>query len=303
MTALEVSVIIATRNRADSLERLLTGLQQQVTPTSFEVIVADNGSTDKTNSIISNACTQMPVQSIYVEKPGKSRAINAALKLAKGELVVFTDDDIQPNTDWLRQLFSAMQKYPEINIFGGQIEINTDAVPQWILNSYNLMGLLTSAHHHSEHDTVYGYGQYPFGPNMAIRRQLLINAEAPYPENLGPGTAVPVGDESVFFQQFSQPGATDRIYIPSAVVTHEVEMENLNFGKALHRSFQGGRSHGQYALSSTPVSGSPKISMSRLIQNRIASCHSFRELTCIFSRFLGYLHGRYLKKFSHARKK
>ncbi len=303
MTNPEVSIIIATRNRADSLGRLLTALHLQITPPTFEVIIADNGSTDETNSIITHTATQIAIQNVYVEKPGKSRAINAAIKIAKGELIVFTDDDVQPQPDWIWQLYSAMLRHPKINIFGGQIEVNTDTVPQWILNSNNLMGLLTSAHNHGAEETVYGYGQYPFGPNMAIRRKLLENTESPYPENLGPGTAVPVGDESVFFQQFSPPGEADRIYIPTALVTHQVETENLIFRKALNRCFHGGRTHGQFFHTPSPVGGDPKASMYRLIRMRMISCHSFRELACISNRFLGYLYGRYLKKFSHARNK
>lgn len=302
MTTPEVSVIIATRNRAGSLKRLLSALHLQTTPPFFEVVIADNGSTDDTNSIITQTATQMPIQSIYVKKPGKAHAINAALKMAKGELIVFTDDDIQPPTDWLQQLFSAMLRHPEINIFGGQIEVNTDVVPQWILNSNNLMGLLTSAHHHGVEDTIYSYGQYPFGPNMAIHRELLVDVESPYPESIGPGTAVPVGDETVFFQQFSHPGAKDRMYIPSALVIHKVEAENLVFRKVLGRCFLGGRAHGQYAQSPSILSNNQKRSMLRLIRMRIASCHSFRELACIFIRLIGHLYGHYLMKCTYARK-
>ncbi len=70
----------------------------------------------------------MRLQIHYVreDRPGKSRALNAALRIAQGKLMVFTDDDVVPQPDWLSQLYSAAQRYPDVNIFGGQIDVNLE---------------------------------------------------------------------------------------------------------------------------------------------------------------------------------
>lgn len=291
MTSPDLSIVLATRDRASLLERFLLGLCSQVNPPSFEVIIADNGSSDRTPYVIAHAADQLPVRGIRVDIRGKSRALNAALRLTKGPLIVFTDDDVQPDQKWLASFHAAAMRHPECKIFGGQIEVNIEAVPQWVLRSYNLMGLLTSAHHQGDVDTIYGFGQYPFGPNMAIRRYLLADIDSPYPEHLGPGSDLPVGDESIFLQKFSPPGARDRIYIPSAQVVHEVERENVAFSSALRRCFVAGRGHGQHVLPAISGVSDRRSPTFHLILARMASCRSFQEIACIITRYLGYLRG------------
>ena len=297
MNDVEISVVIATLNRSSSLTRLINELSAQVDAPPFEVIVGDNGSSDDTRRVVENARDRLQVHYVQEERPGKSRALNAALRFARGELIIFTDDDVIPQPDWLSQLYSAAQRYPDMNIFGGQIDVNLEEVPSWIKRSFNLMGLLTSAHNHGESDTRYKYGQYPFGPNMAIRRHLLTGHEAPYPVHLGPGTDCPVGDESVFFMKFSPPAARDRIFVPSARVFHEVENENIKFHSAIRRCYIAGR--GQGCLRLPALSESPEVHSSTfgLILARTSSCKSVRELICISARYIGFLVGS--SKFYH----
>src|SRR6266571_194474 len=93
-----VSVIIATRNRAALLAETLDALSRQRWPRDgFEIVVADNGSTDHTRALVESVAgrTSVPaVQYLYVVEPGKSHAVNAALRFARGDLLAFTDDDV-----------------------------------------------------------------------------------------------------------------------------------------------------------------------------------------------------------------
>ena len=183
---IDLSVVVATRNRASSLARLLKGLADQVGAPTFEVIVGDNGSTDHTTRVVNEAPECLKSRYVRVERPGKSRALNALLKRALGALVVFTDDDVVPLPDWLASMHAASREFPECNIFGGRIEVNIESVPDRVHRSFNLMGVLTSAHNKGETNRRYGYGDYPFGPNMAIRRDLFAGIEAPYPKHWDP---------------------------------------------------------------------------------------------------------------------
>jgi len=283
--------VVATRNRAGSLLRLLNGLSEQINAPPFVVIIADNGSSDDTPRVVENARDRLRTHYVREERPGKSRALNAALKFARGELIIFTDDDVIPQPDWLSQFYSAAQRYSDVNIFGGQIDVNLADVPSWIKRSFNLMGLLTSAHNYGNSDIRYNYGQYPFGPNMAIRRHLLIVHEAPYPVHLGPGTDCPVGDESVFFMKFSPPAAKDRIFLPAARVFHEVEEDNINFHNAVRRCFIAGRGQGCMRLPVLSEQSEVHSSTFGLILARMSSCKSVRELICISARYIGFLVG------------
>ncbi|MFO7684764.1 MAG: glycosyltransferase family 2 protein [Desulfobacterales bacterium] len=287
------SVIIATRNRSGALSRLLEGLTCQQDAPPFEVIIGDNGSTDDTAAVIERARGFMPVNRIWEERPGKSRALNAALKHVHSPLVVFTDDDVVPTPRWLAELHTASEQYKGCRIFGGRIDVDPTTVPRWVRRSYNLMSLLTSAHNLGDSNRPYGYGEYPFGPNMAIRKHLLLEKTAPYPELMGPGTSMPTGDESGFLMQFSPPGRVDRLYVPAACVIHDVEPENVAFKTALIRCFQAGRAIGSLGLPPVAKLNPKTVSISRVTIDRLRSCGSPQELACITVRFLGYIRGRY----------
>lgn len=293
MNTLEISVVVATRNRASSLARLLNGLTQQVGAPPFEVIVSDNGSRDHTARVVREAPQCLTRQYVYVDRPGKSRALNAAIRLARGELVVFTDDDVLPQPDWLAHMHAASMEFTDCNIFGGRIDVNLVSVPTWVRRSFNLMALLTSAHNLGDSNQRYGYGEYPFGPNMAIRKHLLSGMAAPYPEHMGPGTAMPTGDESGFLIQFSPPGFTDRLFMPAARVEHEVEAENVAFKTALSRCFLAGRAIGSLGLPPVARHAPEALSTPVVALERLRACSSPQELACITVRFFGYINGRY----------
>lgn len=296
---IQISILVATRNRAAFLARLLSGLSVQLSTISFEVIVCDNGSSDDTADVVERAKTKLMIRYVQEKRPGKSRALNAAIKLARGDLVVFTDDDVLPKTDWLSQLHAATLRYPNVNIFGGRIDVNRKAVPEWILRSFNLMSLLTAAHSLGENHVYYGYGAYPFGPNMAIRRKVIDGFEAPYPEDLGPGTALPTGDETGFLIQFSPPSAIDRLFVPSARVVHEVEAENVIFKTALIRCFLAGRAIGSLGLPPVAKHNPKTVSTPMVIIERLNSCASPQEFACITVRYFGYILERFRVRRSY----
>jgi glucosyl-dolichyl phosphate glucuronosyltransferase len=298
--SLQISVVVGTRNRAPSLARLLNGLANQVNAPAFEVIVGDNGSSDHTSQVVRDASECLKKGYVRVERPGKSRALNAALKYARGELVVFTDDDVSPQPDWLATMHLASREYTDCNIFGGRIDVNIESVPKWIRRSFNLMGLLASAHNLGGSNIRYGWGGYPFGPNMAIRKNILAGMETPYPEHIGPGTALPTGDETGFFLQFSPPEAQDRLFVPSARVLHEVELENVAFKSAVKRCFLAGRASACLGMPAVNPRENGIASIPVVTMDRVRSCCSLQEFACITVRCLGYVYERY--RISNARK-
>jgi glycosyltransferase involved in cell wall biosynthesis len=85
-----LSVVIATRNRAALLDAALASLRAQRDPPPFELIVADNGSTDATPEV----ATRHGAAYTYVGEPNRGKARNAGIALARGETVLFCDDDV-----------------------------------------------------------------------------------------------------------------------------------------------------------------------------------------------------------------
>ncbi len=99
----ELSIVIATKDRARCLERALDSLGQQQGAPQFEVIVVDNGSSDDTPHVVERAAqtSAIPVRYEREPEPNRGKARNRAIAVAAGEIVVFCDDDVQAPSDWI----------------------------------------------------------------------------------------------------------------------------------------------------------------------------------------------------------
>jgi glycosyltransferase involved in cell wall biosynthesis len=105
MREVHFSVVIATKDRAAFLARALESLALQSDAPSFEVIVADNGSTDGTAGEVEKrkrAGGPYVLTRLFVPEPNRAKARNAGIAAARGEVVLFIDDDV-----WLPEGFLA----------------------------------------------------------------------------------------------------------------------------------------------------------------------------------------------------
>src|SRR4051812_432432 len=141
-----VSVIIATQNRAPRLDECLTHLARQRFAPGDEVIVVDNGSTDRTGDVIRAHSDRFPVplRSLHEPRPGKSRALARALAVATGDLLAFTDDDVNVAADWVHAIRTAMAD-PTVALIGGAVAPRWErAAPRWLRLGSNGYGRLAA---------------------------------------------------------------------------------------------------------------------------------------------------------------
>lgn len=105
-----LSVIIPTYNRAKYISQALTSLQKQNCPAaSFEVIVVDDGSTDKTSQVVKGFLADFSLSYIADKHQGVSHARNLGIRASHGEVLVFFDDDALADADWLKNIAAIMQ--------------------------------------------------------------------------------------------------------------------------------------------------------------------------------------------------
>ena len=114
MSAPSVSVVVSTRDRADRLGALLEALAAQTLPAGeWEVVIVDNGSLDHTQDVLERASRHGALDLTVVRRErgeGRGPGRNAGWRAAGGQLIAFTDDDCEPDPDWLaRGLTSAGQ--------------------------------------------------------------------------------------------------------------------------------------------------------------------------------------------------
>lgn len=123
----KISLIIATYNAVEWLEKVLFGYSVQ-TYNDFEIIIADDGSTEETKFLIEKFKKNFPVKITHLwhEDQGYRRQtiLNKAIVLAKNEFVVFTDGDCIPNKNFIEKhtLFAEKGKF----LSGGYCKLDMD---------------------------------------------------------------------------------------------------------------------------------------------------------------------------------
>lgn len=239
----DLTVLMPTFNRASVLRQTLDAMCQVRMPgLSVQFFVVDNGSTDDTPRVLEEFSTRLPLSYQREAKPGKSHALNRALRQARlGEIVVFTDDDVTPDPSWLESIAATCQRWPDHSVFGGRIDPAWPrAVPKpfWVGDKL-LQAIILSAHHVSDREAPYPDSAEPFGPNFWVRRPALAGLE--FRTDLGPHpTRRTLGDESEFLRQLRRRGFAP-IYSPSARVLHRIEHERTTEAAVYRRAFQSGR--------------------------------------------------------------
>lgn len=112
------SIIIPTRNRDRVLGRTLDALARQTVPAgTFEVVVVDNGSSDDTLAVLEAARRDHPqLQLCWTQesRQGPGSARNRGLACARGEIILFTDDDCLPATDWAEVMLRTFSAEPQL---------------------------------------------------------------------------------------------------------------------------------------------------------------------------------------------
>lgn len=108
--AILISVVVPTYNRSDRLIRLLTTLTKQER-TDFEVVVADDGSSDNTVLRAEALAGDVPYMLTVLPAPtnaGPASARNRGWRFSQGELIAFIDDDCVPDPSWLVNLVAGL---------------------------------------------------------------------------------------------------------------------------------------------------------------------------------------------------
>jgi len=291
-----ISVVLATKDRPDVLHALLNSLSSSVVRSSWELIIVDNslhGTACETTKYFS---AKLQIKYLHLTTPGKSRAMNHAIEHATGEIILFTDDDVIPGSNWLDSLYQATNANLNIDIFGGRIQIDESGVPAWMRSSYNLKTILFTQQDYGSEQLIFGSETSLVGPNIAVRRKLLAGLREPWPVNMGPGTRLPVGDESAFLGKLdNMVDAADRLYVPESTVLHNFNRQHLRFPSALRRCFQGGYAAGMTARHFNK-SVIPKNKPSPAFVRRYKSV---REMACVVVRALGVYTGYYLTTARH----
>jgi glycosyltransferase involved in cell wall biosynthesis len=231
---ISVSIIICTHNRAGSLQQTLNALGKVRVPfgCDAELIIADNASTDDTPRIVKGSTLEnMRVIHLFEPKKGKSNALNSALAMARGEILVFTDDDVAPSEDWVEQILRNFEKI-QCDALVGKLKLASHLERDWMkdLEKYYL----------AIPDFESGHSLHWVGANAAIHRRCLQRVPA-FDTELGPA-ALGNAEDTLFGYQLVEAGFNLK-YAGDVVVVHQPDESRLAHGAWLHAAQLRARSN------------------------------------------------------------
>jgi len=128
------SIVLPTYNRLDRLTRVLSAFEKQtVAPSDFEIIVVSDGATDGTNEFLRALKTPLCVTPIFQTNQGVAVARNTGIAHARGELVLFVDDDVVPAPNLVAQHLATHAQYGErIVALGPMLTPRDFAMMPWV---------------------------------------------------------------------------------------------------------------------------------------------------------------------------
>jgi hypothetical protein len=117
---MEISVIVPTLRRPETLERCLRALADQEHRASEVLVICQVGDQLTKEALGSLNAGPSPVRPVGVSGPGLVAALNTGLAAAMGDIVAITDDDARPRPDWLRRIAETFAADERIAAVGGR---------------------------------------------------------------------------------------------------------------------------------------------------------------------------------------
>jgi glycosyltransferase involved in cell wall biosynthesis len=239
----EVSVVLSTYNRCELLPRALESLMAQEGGTSYEIILVDNNSNDRTRevveSFIARGGSEASLRYVFEGQQGLSYGWNTGIAHARAPVIAFTDDDVLVARDWVASIKRAFDEHPEVDFVGGKVLPHWETDPPAWLNSDHWSPLAILDHGDAP---FYVNTEKPYPLlNKSFRREVFERTGLFRPEmgriKDGIGSTE---DHELQLRVYQQGG--QGMYVPDIIMFTEVPADRLK--KSYHRRWHKG--HGKY---------------------------------------------------------
>jgi glycosyltransferase involved in cell wall biosynthesis len=228
-----VSIVVPTRNRAEKLRVCLESLVDQDHPAGlYEIIVADDGSTDHTAAVVESFGPR--VKLVRPEARGSNAARNAGAMAARGDPICFVDDDIDAPPGWLAAMVVGFAHYPDAHAFSGPVRVRVEGTrdPGCPLHPVASTFDLGTA------DARVGSG---LGANMAVRRSAAQLVDG-FDDSILIG-----GADTEWFDRLRGAGG-QIMYVAEAEVWHRRTKDDLRLTRLVSSAFRRGVASHRYFI-------------------------------------------------------
>ena len=232
---MDISVIICTCSRYQSLLKVLNSLETMIIPPQiqWEIVIVDNGSTDGTAALCNGFVSKDPEKYVYINESrvGKSNALNKGIRAARGNIYAFTDDDCVVDQSWLKTIISEYNLDPKLAVLGGRVELYSHCDKPLTLATGSEKVEFSSPRMLFPDPLI-------IGANMAARKEVFA-AVGDFDVLLGPGTNAVAEDVDLVYRAYRKNFKV--VYIPSVVVYHNHGRQTNSEIEALIYKYHIGR--------------------------------------------------------------
>jgi glycosyltransferase involved in cell wall biosynthesis len=234
-----VTVAICTFNRAKFLRQTLAGITRQDYPADrLEVLVIDNNSTDDTRAAVAEFATGPHApRHVFEARQGLDHARNRGIAEARHDIILFADDDILMEPDWVRRIAEPFMEDSarRIGCVGGEVvPVFPDGLPDWVAEWHAPLAFLVDAGALSSRQT-------PMGANMALPKWA-IEKVGPFATGLDrQGKNLFSGGDGEMVRRVRAAGF-EVWFAPAAAVRHQMPASRTTFRYAARHAFDSARS-------------------------------------------------------------
>jgi glycosyltransferase involved in cell wall biosynthesis len=235
-----VTVVLPTFRRPDALAKAMRSLASQQDPgVEWELIVVDNDEAPGVEAAVHALASHIPapVMVLRESRRGAAYARNAGIDAAKGDVVAFIDDDVVAAPQWLARLVAPVLD-GRAEASGGRVVLDTSVtVPAWLGQDW--LGYLSQYDRGTDQRVL--DDDYVLSANAAFLTDRL-RALSGFDVVLGPRAGSPMVNDDLDLCRRLVAAGGRIIYVPDAVVVHELPAGRLTARYLLRRAYAQGRS-------------------------------------------------------------
>jgi len=227
---LDVTVAICTWNRQTLLKSTFESLERMriSASTRWELLVIDNGSTDGTAGVVADWISRgtLPLRYVYEPVLGLSNARNRAIREARAEWVLFTDDDVIVEPDWLEGFVKTSQRNPTAGAIGGRVDPWFVETPnQMLCEAFPALAKGFCGLDLGPEERLVPEGTDLVGANFAIR---IDGTNRLFNPHLGPIGANPIGGDELAYQMELRKSGLPIVWAPAMRLKHYVDPPRMS---------------------------------------------------------------------------
>ena len=277
---MEASVVIPSYNRCQLLKVNLGAVftAAERCGQSVEIIVVDNNSNDKTEEVVrlSAKRTNFMVRYLFEPRQGRSYALNAGIEQSCGRNILFTDDDVMPDQDWISRSLEALSQWNAAGVGGRILPKWSHTPPRWLTRSQRLRHYLALMEFNEPRELtlpVHGVPQI-WGCNMAFRRSVFEDIGKFDTTKGRKGSKLYSGEDQEFVSRALQHGYKV-VYDPTIAVSHCIGEDRMTKSYFRRWALQSGEGEWSAALPlGVRLLGAPRW--------------QYRRVLAVMARWLGH---------------